>query len=72
MPTVLTALAVALVGPVALLGAAFPGFGTLPDDVPVPSGVAEAVAEAEVAPQTGGRVLFNDPSCTRAEQFARA
>lgn len=70
MPTVLTALAVALVGPVLLLGAAFPGFGTLPDDVPVPSGVAEAVAEAEVAPQTGGRVLFNDPSGTRAEQYA--
>lgn len=69
MPTVLTALVALLTGPAVLLGAAFPGFGTLPAGVPAPASVAEAVQAAEVAPQTGGQVLFNDPTGTRAEQF---
>jgi phosphatidylserine/phosphatidylglycerophosphate/cardiolipin synthase-like enzyme len=70
MPTVMTALATVLAGPAVLLGTAFPGFGTLSDDVTVPVPVVRAAAEADVVPQTGGRVMFNDPSGTRSEQYA--
>ena len=68
----LTWLAAALAGPAVLIGSAFPGFpglGVLPDGAPPPA-VDAAIAKADVAPYTGGRVFFNDPSGSRAEQYS--
>jgi phosphatidylserine/phosphatidylglycerophosphate/cardiolipin synthase-like enzyme len=70
MPTVTTSLAMLLAAPAVLLGPAFPGFGTLSDRSPAPVPVLRAAAEADVAAQTGGRVMFNDPSGGHAEQYA--
>jgi len=70
MPSLLTTLTAALAGPAVLLGASFPGFGTLSDRTPTPVEVVEAVARADLPPQTGGRVMFNDPSGGPDEQYA--
>lgn len=68
MPSLLPAVA----GPLALLlaGPAYPGFGTLPERAPAPPAVTAAVADADIAPETGGRVHFNDPTGPPAQQFA--
>lgn len=69
MPALLTAVA----GPLALLlagGPAYPGFGTLPDRTAVPPAVAAAAASADIAPETGGAVHFNDPTGPARRQFA--
>lgn len=68
MPSPLPALA----GPLALLlaGPAYPGFGTLPERTPPPPAVTAAVAHADIAPETGGRVQFNDPTGPPEQQFA--
>jgi phosphatidylserine/phosphatidylglycerophosphate/cardiolipin synthase-like enzyme len=55
---------------VLLGGPAFPGFGTLPDRGEVPAAVLEAVEDADIAPETGGIVRFNDPTGSRGKQFA--
>ena len=70
MPIALTGVAAALAGPAMLLGTVFPGFGTLPPGAPIPPEVAAAVAQADIAPETGGRVDFNDPHGSRRQQFA--
>ena len=70
MPTASIGLAAALAGPAMLLGAVFPGFGTLPQRAPVPPEVAAAVAEADIAPETGGRVDFNNPLGPHRQQYA--
>jgi len=68
MPSLIAAVA----GPLALLlsGPAYPGFGALPDRTVVPPAVATAAAGADIAPETGGRVHFNDPTGPPARQFA--
>ena len=53
-----------------LLGTVFPGFGTLPQQAPVPPDVAAVVAEADIAPETGGRVDFNNPYGSHRQQYA--
>jgi phosphatidylserine/phosphatidylglycerophosphate/cardiolipin synthase-like enzyme len=63
-------LAAALAGPAMLLGTVFPGFGTLPQQAPVPPEVAAVVAGADIAPETGGRVDFNNPYGSHREQYA--
>ena len=69
MSTVLGLLGAALAGPALLLGGGYPGFGTLHGPT-VPERVTEAVAQAHPAPETGGRVWFNDPAGARGEQFS--
>jgi phosphatidylserine/phosphatidylglycerophosphate/cardiolipin synthase-like enzyme len=64
------ALVAALTGPVLLLGSVFPGFGALPDGAPVPATVQSAVERADIAPETGGRVFFNNPHGPRSAQYA--
>ncbi len=68
MPSLLAAVA----GPLALLltGPAYPGFGTLPDRTAVPPAVVTAAESADIAPETGGRVYFNDPTGPPARQLA--
>jgi len=63
-------LGVALAGPALLLGPTYPGFGTLDDRRPVPAPVERAVERADLAPDTGGRVAFNDPTGSRGQQYA--
>lgn len=65
----LTWLAATLTGPAVLIGSAFPGFGSIPDGVPLPA-VDAAIERAHVAPYTGGRVAFNDPTGPQREQYA--
>lgn len=68
MPSLITAVA----GPLALLlaGPGYPGFGVLPERVEAPPAVVEAAAGADIAPETGGRVHFNDPTGPPERQFA--
>jgi phosphatidylserine/phosphatidylglycerophosphate/cardiolipin synthase-like enzyme len=70
MLTVFNGVAAALAGPAMLLGTVFPGFGTLSPRVPVPPSVVAAVAAADIAPETGGRVHFNDPTGSHRQQYA--
>ncbi len=65
-----TWLGVALAGPALLFGPAFPGFGTLDGRTPLPAAVERAVDAADLAPDTGGRVAFNDPTGSRSQQYA--
>lgn len=62
--------AAVLAGPALLLGSVFPGFGTLSAGEPVPPAVREAVGAADIAPETGGRVDFNDPTGSHRQQYA--
>ncbi|MGA9749710.1 MAG: phospholipase D-like domain-containing protein [Nocardioides sp.] len=62
-------LGLTLGGPALVLGGAFPGFGTL-HDTSLPGRVEQAQLRADPAPETGGRVSFNDPSGDRREQFS--
>lgn len=64
LPAVAGSLALLLAGP------AYPGFGTLPERTPAPPAVTSAVATADIAPETGGQVHFNDPTGRPARQFA--
>ncbi|MBA2464574.1 MAG: hypothetical protein H0V42_06320 [Nocardioidaceae bacterium] len=66
----ITWLGVALIGPALLLGPVFPGFGALDDRRPVPAPVERSVDKADLAPDTGGHVAFNDPTGPLREQFA--
>jgi phosphatidylserine/phosphatidylglycerophosphate/cardiolipin synthase-like enzyme len=68
--TAFNGVAAALAGPAMLLGTVFPGFGTLSPRVPAPASVVEAVAAADIAPETGGRVHFNDPTGPHRRQYA--
>ncbi len=68
--TAFNGVAAALAGPAMLVGTVFPGFGTLPQRDPVPPAVVEAVAAADIAPETGGRVHFNDPTGSHRRQFS--
>lgn len=70
MPTVFIGAAAALAGPAMLLGTVFPGFGALSPREPVPPAVAAAVADADIAPETGGRVHFNDPTGSHRQQYS--
>ena len=70
MPTVFIGAAAALAGPAMLLGTVFPGFGALSPREPVPPAVAQAVADADIAPETGGRVHFNDPTGSHRQQYS--
>lgn len=70
MLTVMNGVAAVLAGPAVLLGSAFPGFGTLRPGEPVPPAVIEAVAGADIAAETGGRVDFNDPTGSRRQQYS--
>ncbi len=70
MTSLLNGLAVALASPALLLGGVFPGYGTLHDRAPLPARTAAAVARADFAPETGGRVDFNDPTGSHREQFS--
>ena len=70
MTTLLNGLAAALASPALLLGGVFPGYGTLHEGRPLPAGTAAAVARADIAPETGGRVDFNDPTGSHREQFS--
>ena len=55
---------------VVLVGPTFPGFGTLPDRGEAPAPVVEAAERADIAPETGGQVFFNDPTGPRPRQYA--
>jgi len=69
MSTVLGLLGAALAGPALLLGGTFPGYGILRDGA-VPEPVTAAVDAADPAPETGGRVSFNDPRGGEDRQFS--
>lgn len=69
MSTVLGLLGAALAGPALLLGGTFPGYGILRDGA-VPDQVTAAVDAADPAPETGGRVSFNDPRGGEDRQFS--
>ncbi len=67
--TLAASLSLVLSGPALMIGAGFPGYGTLRGDDP-PEPVAKAVLLADPAPETGGKVSFNDPTGSRDDQFA--
>jgi phosphatidylserine/phosphatidylglycerophosphate/cardiolipin synthase-like enzyme len=70
LTTLLNGLAAALASPALLLGGVFPGYGTLPEGRALPAETAAAIAAADIAPETGGRVDFNDPTGSHRQQFS--